>query len=210
MKISVIGSGNVGSGLGRIFAEKGHEVFMSASTAEKASEISKTIGLDSQGGTVEDAVKFGDVIIVATPWEKTADVIRSAGSFEGKIIIDCTNPINPDMSGLAIGHSTSAAEEIAKIATGASVIKAFNTAFASLYQSPSRLFGSRSSTMFYCGDDKEAKATAKKLIFEAGFEAIDAGPLSSARYLEPMAMLLITLGYGQKMGTNIAFSLIRR
>jgi len=114
------------------------------------------------------------------------------------------------LSELAIGHATSAAEEIGKMAPGAKVVKAFNSVFADIYHSDSRLFGSRMPTMFYCGDDDGAKSTVARLIRETGFEPIDAGPLKSARYLEPLAMLMIQLGYGQGMGTNIALNLIRR
>ena len=138
------------------------------------------------------------------------EALKAAGPLKEKILIDCTNPLKPDFSELAIGHDTSAAEEIAKMAPGAKVVKAFNSVFADIYNSESRLFGSRMPTMFYCGDDDGAKSTVAKLIRETGFEPIDAGPLRSARYLEPLAMLMIQLGYGQGMGTNIALNLIRR
>jgi predicted dinucleotide-binding enzyme len=209
MNIGIIGSGNMGSGLGKLFVEKGHSVFLSSRNVEKAVEVAKTIGDSAQGGSVGDAAAFGEVILVATPWSSTPDAITSAGSLDGKTLIDCTNPLNPDLSGLSLGFSTSAAEEIAKLAPGARVVKAFNTAFAEIYHSRSRLFGSRTPTMFYCGDD-DAKKIVKKLIIEVGFEPIDAGPLTGARYLEPLAMLMIQLGYGQKMGTNFSISLMRR
>ena len=138
------------------------------------------------------------------------EALKAAGPLQEKIFIDCTNPLQPDFSGLVLGHATSAAEEIAKMAPGAKVVKAFNSAFADIYHSDSRLFGSRMPTMFYCGDDAVAKTTVARLIRETGFEPIDAGPLRSARYLEPLAMLMIQLGYGQGMGTNIGLNLIRR
>jgi predicted dinucleotide-binding enzyme len=125
-------------------------------------------------------------------------------------VIDCTNPIKKDLSDLAVGHVTSAAEEIAKRIPGARVVKAFNTVFADVYHSDSRLFGTRKATMFYCGDDNEAKHIVSKLIIDTGFESCDAGALKNARYLEPLAMLMIQLGYGQDMGTNIALNLINR
>jgi len=96
------------------------------------------------------------------------------------------------------------------MAPGAKVVKAFNTAFAQIYHSHSRLFGSRLPTMFYCGDDSGAKASVESLIKEIGFEPVDSGSLKVARYLEPLAMLVIQLGYGRGMGTNIALSLMRR
>jgi predicted dinucleotide-binding enzyme len=76
--------------------------------------------------------------------------------------------------------------------------------------SNSRMFGQEKATGFYCGDDSSAKAVVSELIRETGLEPLDAGPLTSARYLEPMAMLMIQLGFARKMGTNIAFGLLRR
>jgi predicted dinucleotide-binding enzyme len=210
MNIGIIGSGNVGSGLGKIWAERGHRVFFSSRNVRKAADLAQSIGVNAQAGTVAEAAKFGEVILLSTPWSSTADAVRDAGRMPGKTVIDCTNPLEPDFSRLAIGHTTSAAEEIAKMAPEAKVVKAFNTVFAEVYHSPSRLFGSRIPTMFYCGDDARAKGTVKKLIVDAGFEPVDSGPLTVARYLEPLAMLMIQLGYGQKMGTNITISLMQR
>lgn len=104
------------------------------------------------------------------------------------------------MSGLAIGHTTSAAEEIAKALDGARVVKAFNTVFA-------QVLGDGRTTgvqVFYAGDDENAKRTVRSLIDSLRFEPIDAGPLRNARLLEPIGMLNIYLGYMAKMGTDIA------
>ncbi len=132
------------------------------------------------------------------------------GSTLGKILIDCTNPLKPDYSGLAVGHTTLAAEEMAKLAEGSKVVKAFNTTFAAIMHSQSRTFNQEKATGFYCGDDGSAKAVVSELIRETGLEPLDAGSLMSARYLEPMVMLMIQPGFAEKMGTNIAFRLLRR
>jgi len=211
MKIGIIGAGNMASGLAKIWSKRGYDIYISARDPQKAKETASAIGGGVQGGTVSDAANFGEMILVATPWSSTPEAIRNAGSsLEGKIVIDCTNPLQEDMSGLAVGQTTSAAEEILKMVPGGKVVKAFNTVFAEIYHSGSRLFGSRMPSMFFCGDDDNAKSVVRKLITETGFEPIDAGALTIARYLEPLAMLMIQLGYTQKMGTNIALSLIRR
>jgi len=82
-------------------------------------------------------------LVLSVPWTQAIDALKSAGSINGKVLIDCTNPLKPDMSGLALGHTTSAAEEVAKAAPGAKVVKAFNTTFVALMRSPSRTFGSQ-------------------------------------------------------------------
>jgi len=200
----------IGSGLGKIWAEKGHLVLFSFSRdPEKLKALAGSLQ-NAVAVTPAEAVQKSDVVLLSVRWENVGDAIKAAGPLDGKILIDCTNPLNHELTGLEIGRSTSAAEEIAKMAPGAKVVKAFNTVFADIYHSDSMLSGSRMLTMFYCGDDHDAKMAVVQLIRETGFEPVDAGPLRNARYLEPLAMLLIQLGYGQGMGTNIALNLIRR
>ena len=210
MNIGIVGSGKVGSGLGKLWAQKGHKVIFSFSrNPEKLKALAGT-NQNASTGSPAEAVQRSEIILLSVRWETIGEAMKAAGPLQGKVLIDCTNPINEDLTGLAIGQTSSAAEEIAKMAAGAKVVKAFNTVFADIYHSESRLFGSRMATMFYCGDDEDAKKTVVRLIREAGLEPTDAGPLKSSRYLEPLAMLMIQLGYGQGMGTNIAMNLIRR
>ena len=209
MKIGIIGSGNIGSGLGKIWAQKGHRIIFSFSRNQgKLKALADSVANASAGSPAE-AVQQSEVILLSVRWGNLKEVLDKAGPLKGKIVIDCTNPLKPDLSELALGHTTSAAEEIANMVPGAKVVKAFNSVFADIYHSESRLFGSRMATMFYCGDDG-AKTIVARLIRETGFEPIDAGPLKIARCLEPLAMLMIQLGYGLGMGTNIALNLIRR
>jgi 8-hydroxy-5-deazaflavin:NADPH oxidoreductase len=210
MNIGIIGSGKMGSGLGRIWGEKGHETTFSFSRSPDKLEALAGSIRGAKSGTPAEAAKTSDVILLAVGWAAVKGALDLAGPLRGKIVIDCTNPLNADASSLVVGHTTSGAEEVAKLAPGAKVVKAFNTAFAEVYQSDSRLFGSRRATMFYCGDDADAKNVVSKLIIETGFSPIDAGPLKSARYLEGVAMLMIQLGYRQGMGTDIALSLMQR
>ena len=210
MNIGIIGSGNVGSGLGKIWLQKSHKVIFSFSRNQEKLKSLAIADKNSGAGSPAEAVQQSEVILLSVRWETVREALKAAGPLQEKILIDCTNPLKTDVSDLLLGHATSAAEEISKMAPGAKVIKAFNSAFADIYHSESRLFGSRMATMFYCGDDGGAKKTVAQLIRETGFEPIDSGPLKSARYLEPLAMLMIQLGYGQGMGTNIALNLIRR
>ena len=108
-----------------------------------------------------------------------------------------------DFSGLSIGHTTSAAEEIQKRAPQAKVVKAFNTIFAQVLQNGGQAAG-RPATVFVAGDDEAARAAVAELARSAGFETLETGALATARYLEPAAALNITLGYGLGHGTDIA------
>jgi predicted dinucleotide-binding enzyme len=210
LNIGIIGSGKMGSGLGRLWAEKGHQIVFSFSRDPKKLEgLAKSI-TNSKAGAPADAAASSEVILLSVGWAAVDKALPAAGPLKGKIIIDCTNPIKPDLSGLEVGLNTSAGEEIARRAPGARVVKAFNTVFAEVYHSETRLSGTRVPSMFYCGDDEDAKSVVSKLIREVGFTPVDAGPLKSARYLEPLAMLMIQLGYIQGMGTGIALNLMHR
>ncbi len=210
MNIGIIGSGDMGSGLGRIWAEKGHVVLYSFSHSREKLKNLAASHKNALTGTPAEAVAHGDIILLSVGWKSIGDAVAAAGPIRGKIVIDCTNPLKADASGLEIGLSTSGGEEIARLLPEAKVVKAFNTVYAEIYHSDSRLFGSRMPTMLYCGDDAEAKRVVSELIVETGFEPVDAGPLVSARYLEPLAMLMIQLGIVQGMGTNITLSLMQR
>ncbi|MDZ7954953.1 NADPH-dependent F420 reductase [Nostoc sp. DedQUE09] len=210
MNIGIIGSGNVGGSLGNIWAKKGHKVMFSGlRDQQKLQEAAKSAGENASIGSVAEAAQFGEVILLAVPWLAVEDALACAGTIEGKILIDSTNPIKPDSSGLLVGWTNSGGEEVAKHVKGAQVVKAFNIIAASIFQSESRLFGSERAVLFYCGDDKVAKIVVASLIEDVGFEPMDVGPLSSARFLEPMEQL-----YEQIIKSGItkefAFTLARR
>lgn len=209
MKIGVLGTGNMGSGLGKLWAQKGHSVRFGSREPAKAQELAASIGKNASGAGVADAARFGDAVLLAVPWRAVPETLESAGSLSGKVLIDCTNPMTPDYMQLVVGHSTSGAEEVAKQASGAKVVKAFNHIYAQIIHSSPR-FGEHHATVFFCGDDEAAKTTASALISEIGFEPMDAGPLRNARYVEPLAELCVQLAYALGMGTDQAMKLVRR
>ena len=209
MNIGIIGSGNVGATLGTRWATNGHTLFFS--TREPQSEKMKRLlnaGPNVRVGSVTEAVAASDILLLATPWDAPEDVLAAAGDLSGKILIDATNPVLPDLSGLALGTSTSAGEAVARWARGAAVVKAFNTVGANIMADPD--FGARRAALFYCGDDKTSKQTVSTLIAELGFEPFDAGPLTQARLLEPFALLWITLALKHGYGREIAFEFLQR
>lgn len=202
MKVTIIGSGNMGSGLAKQFAKAGQQVSIWSRDPEKAREVAKQTGSavlsDAQSGTQ------ADVIVVATAYADAVRALKQFGNLEGKTVIDITNPLTADYMGLTIGHTTSAAEEISKAFPGADVVKAFNTVFAQILQEGPSLGAGQTAPVFYAGDDETAKNKVKGLIESTGFKPVDAGPLKNARYLEPLAGLNIYFGYGAGLGTAIA------
>jgi 8-hydroxy-5-deazaflavin:NADPH oxidoreductase len=210
MKIGIIGAGNIGTGLGKRLAAKGHDIVVSyARTPDKVAEAAAVIGGGAKPGTPAEAAAHGDVVILATPWGVTLELVRSlAGALAGKTVWDCTNPFAPDMSELLIGTTTSAGEEIAKAAPLAQVVKAVPP-FAQSLHAPSMDIGGHAPGVFVCGDDAAARAVIVQLVRDVDADAVDAGPLKLARFAEPLGMLVTNLAYVQGMGPGISAILVR-
>jgi 8-hydroxy-5-deazaflavin:NADPH oxidoreductase len=210
MKIAIIGAGHVGGTLGLGWANRGHEVLFGVRDAAdpKLQGLLARAGGNARAASVRNAVAPAEVVALTVPWEAAQDAIRSAGNLSGKILLDCTNPLKPDLSDLVVGHTASGAEQVAGWAAGARVVKIFNTTGYSNMESPEYREGR--SMMLYCGDDASAKQAAAQLAAELGFEPYDLGPLTEARLLEPLALVWIHLAVAQGMGTGFAFRLMRR
>jgi predicted dinucleotide-binding enzyme len=209
MNISIIGPGNMGANLGKLWNNKGHKIFFAGITPAESRTASDALN-GSEYGTVAEAFSASDVIILAMPYSALNDVLSKAGDMKDKILVDIINPLTPDIRGLVIGCNDSCAEEIARNAPGAIVVKTLNTIASPVLESGDMLFKGERSTMFYCGDDEKAKSIVAGLLNDLDFEPIDAGPLKSARILEPMALLILELAIFQNMGTNIAIKLLKR
>lgn len=210
MRIAVLGTGRVGGTLGRRWAQRGHQVIFGSRDpqAEKVGKLVADSGANARAATHREAAESGEVIVYAAPWPAAAAVLRDVGPLAGKVLVDCTNPLNADFTGLDLGHTTSAAERIAEWSGGAKVVKAFNNVSSAVMANPR--FGEQLATMFLCGDDASAKATVKQLAAELDFDPVDAGPLKIARYLEPFAMLYIQLAVKEGWGSHCAFKMMKR
>jgi predicted dinucleotide-binding enzyme len=210
IKIGIIGAGNVGGTLGKALAAKGHQICYGVRDPQddKTRELVKATGAGAKAGSVAEAAAFGEAVLLATPWQATRDAVTSAGDLAGKIVVDCTNPVKPDLSGLEVGHTASAAEQVAGWAKGAKVFKAFNTTGFNIMANP--VVGGVRTVMFVCGDDAAAKPAVLRLASDVGIDVIDAGKLSQARLLEPWAMLWIHLALKGTVGREFGFALLRR
>ena len=178
MKIGIVGAGNIGGTAAELFANAGHEVVLSNSRGPKsiASRVN-SIGPTVTAKTVEEAVQFGEVILLAIPWRKRQE-LPSSELFEGKIVIDAMNPYSENFEVLDLGNSTSS-EEVSKQLHTSSLVKAFNT----IYYEHLRTKGRRDApkedrfAIFVAGDDPEAKAVVSRLIEDIGFAPVDSGSL---------------------------------
>lgn len=210
MNIAIIGSGNVGGALGTRWAQKGHQVTFGSRTPGD-SDMKKLLdqaGKNARAAQLAEAASANNVLLFALPWPPAKDVLSGLGNLTGKVLIDATNPLSPDLSGLTIGKDTSAAEQVAEWAKGAKVVKCFNTVGSTIMENDS--FADGKPVMFYCGDDPAAKQTVHQLAGDIGFDPRDAGPLIQARLLEPFALLWISLAFKQSWGRDFAFRVLQR
>jgi 8-hydroxy-5-deazaflavin:NADPH oxidoreductase len=209
--IAVIGTGNVGSALGRAFAKRGHIVRFGARKPSDPKNAALTGGAATASvHAPAEAVKGAGIVVLATPWDATRAALAALGPLHGKLVIDCTNPLAPSPTGLdlALGHSTSGGEQVAAWAAGAAVFKAFNQVGYGVMENAA--FPRGRPLMLVAGDHETAKPRILALVSEIGFEAVDAGPLSAARLLEPMALMWIKLALFLGQGRDFAFALLRR
>src|SRR5215510_5251000 len=194
MKIGVIGAGNIGFGMGRIWADNGHQVCLSQSRspAKLAATVSAA-GVNATLCTLIEAAEFGEVVLLAIHWPQVSQVLGEIQPYlAGKTLLTCVLPWNARHNGLSVGTDSSAAEEIARLAPEAHVVEALPLLADGLY-APSPLFGSEKASFFYCGNNEAAKEIVAPLLADLDMQPVDAGDLTSARYLEPMAALLVRL-----------------
>lgn len=158
--------------------------------------------------SVREAAVDADVALLAVPWRSVPDVLTAAGDLAGKVLLDCTNPLTPDFAGLSVGTTTSAGEEVARLAPKARVVKIFNTNGVRNMADPD--YGGSRVTMLCAGDDPEANRIAAALATDLGFDPVELGPLSASRLLEPLALTWIVLSRQRKMGKDFALNVVRR
>lgn len=212
MKIGIIGSGGVAQTLGSGFLAKGHEVKLGTRNIEKLTEWLEKAGEKASAGSFAEAGQFGGVIFIATLGEAALDAINLAGkeNFKGKTVIDLTNPLDfskgtPPRFAATVGNSLG--EQIQGALPEANVVKAFNSIGAAIMVNPH--FGDDTATQFIAGNDDEAKAEAKKLAEEFGWDVEDLGGIEQAFFLEAFASLWINYGFKHNHWTH-AFKFLKR
>ena len=211
MRVGILGSGLMGGKLGTIFAWAGHEVVFSYSHSQKKLErLARDAGGNARAGTPSEAAQGGDALLLAVHWSRIKDVLNQTGDLSDKVVLTCSLPMNDDSTKLIVAHTSSGAEELARMIPNARVVSTFNTIPSEV------LFGvyeqrrkTQRPSLVYCGDDNRSKAVAAELIREVGFDPLDAGALRIARYTEPFALLVAELAYEGEGGPELAYRLER-
>lgn len=205
MKIAILGAGNVGGGLAAAATTAGHDVVLSASSADSAAKAAANAGATAAGSNTE-AVQGADLVVLAVPHGSVAGVVTELGdALDGKTVIDATNPLNDTYSDLTTS-GVSAAESLQQQVPAANVVKALNTVFASRYANPSE--GGQPLPALVAGDDAAAKATVAQLVASLGFRPLDVGSLRYARSLEEIAFLNISLNAANGWTWQSHFALV--
>ena len=186
--IGIIGSGGMAAAIGGLAAKAGHTVEVTSRDAAKARALAEQLAAGATTGTF-GAAPAGDIVILAVPYTSSSAVVTEFGdALDGKVIIDITNPVSPDLAGLVTPHGSSGAQEIAKAApAGAHVVKAFNTLFGPVLARGGRL------DAFIAADDPEAKARVSTFLQSLGLRPFDVGGLHMAATLESLGLMLIGL-----------------
>jgi predicted dinucleotide-binding enzyme len=191
LKLGIIGARSLGTALGERYARCEHSVMFGggASAQEAASRLRAQVGSNSETAT------FGDVVILAVPFAAIDAALADAGPLRSRVLWSCVNALKPDYTGLAIGFDNSAAEEVARRAPGARVVAAVPPFAQAIAKGPLVYDRELEPTVFICGDDRAAKRVVESLVSELGAQAVDAGPLDTARLVEPAMMLTVSIAY---------------
>jgi predicted dinucleotide-binding enzyme len=205
MKLGIIGAGSLGTALGGRLLAAGHDVmFGGAATALDAADR-----LGVSAGSNAQAASFAELLVLAVPYEGVGAALEESGPVHGKILWSCVNALKRDMSGLAVGFCTSAAEQIAQRAPDARVVSAIPP-FANALASGDLAYDSElAPSVFICGGDEAAKVVVRGLVLDIGANPVDAGPLTCARLVEPAMMLLVKLAYSD-MPRDLGLRLLER
>jgi len=214
MRVGVLGTGDVGRVLGAGFAAAGHQVMIGSRDPrqEKVQAWVKATGRGASAGTFAETATFGEIVVLATSWSGTESALKLAGTkpFEGKLLIDATNPLDFSQGvppKLAVAGADSGGETVQRLLPGARVVKCFNIVGNQHMVHPG--FPGGPPDMFICGNDDDAKATVTGLLKAFGWGVIDSGGISSSRYLEAMAMVWI-LHFFQIGTGNHAFKMLSK
>jgi len=199
MKIGILGSGNIGAAAARLFVAAGHEVALSNSRGpESLRALIGELGSHAHAMTIDDAARFGDVVLLAVPW-RAPEALPKPEILRGRIVIDAMNPYRADGGFYDLGGSTSS-EEVLKRIPGVRLVKAFNTIYYVHLASRGRndLPMEQRHTIYVAGDDAEAKRIVSRLIEEIGFAAVDTGTLKQGGRLQEPDSPIYNKTYNQR------------
>lgn len=185
----------------------GHDVLVSGRNVDKAAELAAELGGGARSGSFRDAVEFGDTLLIAIMTPGVMDALDAAGAdegaFEGKVLIDCCNPVDIETFRTYGNETNSLAERIQEKAKGATVVKAFNLCQVAVWEMDPPEFDGRTLVVPSCCNDDRAAGIALQLVRDVGCEPMHLGPLYYSRSLEEMAAIVISRLFGGAPPTSV-------
>ena len=211
MKITFIGYGNVGAALAGNLARLGHEVVL-AKGREESESLKKALGRAPSltAAPTGEALARAEVVFLATPYGANEAILGEWGAaLEGKILVDCTNPVGPGLSH-GLGSARSGSQVVQSLAPGAKVVKAFTIYGFENFEDTAYPGYEVKPAMFLCGDDEPAKEAVSGLATQLGWEPLDVGGLEQALHLEHMTLLWVRMVRAKKHSPNMVWAVLRR
>jgi hypothetical protein len=210
MNITFIGIGKVGSALADNLAKSGHSVTIAARDLNSESvRVALSVNSELSALPVQHAISKAEVVFLAIPYQANA-VVLAGLDLAGKILVDCTNPVGPNLTH-SLQSRSSGAEEVQKLAPGAQVVKAFTIyGFENIRNPNYPGYGGLKPAMLIAGDEPAAKQSVFELAEQLGWRPVDAGPLASALHLEHMTLLWIKMGRVQGKGAGFVWAMLER
>jgi 8-hydroxy-5-deazaflavin:NADPH oxidoreductase len=208
MQIAIIGTGNVGSAIARGLKGRGHVVTLGVREASRPDIVALAKEVGARLTDPQEAAQSAEVVVLALPWDKAESAVLALGDLTGRIVIDCMNPLAmiDGVLSLAIGHTTSGAEQVQAWLPAARVVKTLNQVGAEIMQDNANL--PHRPVQFMAGNDPDAKIKVAILLADLGFEPLDAGDLVRARILEPFAMVWINQAIVRGKGRHWALAAV--
>jgi predicted dinucleotide-binding enzyme len=210
--IAILGAGRMARAVGGAAIRAGQRVIFGSRRPEAAADAARAAGSRAEAGTHEEALAESDFVVLALRWQGLFEALAATQPlWNGKTAVDPTNPATPNGKRLLIGFDTSGAEEIARRIPGASVVKALNHVYAEVLERGAEFGGRDAPAVFLAGDAAAAKSRVASWVSSLGFSPVDAGPLASARWLEPVAQLMVELVEERGLDPgDVALGLLRR
>jgi 8-hydroxy-5-deazaflavin:NADPH oxidoreductase len=208
MNVTIIGTGNMARGIGRVLVEGGNQVTVLGKGTDDAEAVVSDLGSNgaAKPGQFGDEIT-DDVVVLAVYYPDAKAAVEQYGdALSGKVVVDITNPVNETVDDLVTPPDSSAAQELASSAPGARVVKAFNTTFAGTLGEGE--VSGQPLDVFLAGDDDDAKGAVAQLVEGAGLRPVDAGPLKRARELEAMGLLHMSVQNSLGTGFGSALKIV--
>lgn len=208
MRIAIVGTGSVGSAIARGLRGKGHEVTLGARDPDADRVRDLAAAADARIADPAEAAARAEIVILALPWGALETALAGLGDLQGRIVIDCTNPLGRvgGGMGLVLGHTSSGGETVQRLLPGARVVKTLNQVGAEIMARNDHL--PHRPAMLMAGDDGDAKAAVAGLLRDLGFDPLDAGDITMSRLLEPFALVWINQAIARGKGRDWAFAAV--